>query len=86
MEGTLMVSTILLSIVAILFTIRYGREAGKRLEEMKTMMVTMEFTMDKEVLEEIKGKLRHLQTVLPKHKHKKDKHDHKHKKDKHDHK
>ena len=70
MEWAVLLFTIVLSIVAIGTTRWYGREAGKRLEEMKTILSRM----DKEVLEEIKGKLRHLQAVSPKHN--KSKHEH----------
>jgi len=80
MEWAVLLFTIVLSVVAIGTTIWYGGKAGKRLEEMKNIL-----SVDKEVLEEIKGKIKdleeierkvsHLVKVSPKHN--KSKHEHK---------
>ncbi len=81
MEWAVLLSTIILSVVAIILSVVaivttrwYGREAGKCLEEMKTILSRM----DKEVLEKMKGILEeirrgvhHLVGLGPKHKHKK---------------
>lgn len=69
MEWAVLLFTIILSVVAIVTTRWYGKEAGKRLEEMKTILSRM----DKGVSEEIKGileikrKVKHLAGLSLKH-------------------
>ena len=78
MEWAVLFSTIVLSAVAIGATIRYGRAAGERLEQMKTIMSRMDKEVLEEIrgiLEEIRGKVKHLVAVSPKHN--KPKHEHK---------
>ena len=73
MEWTVLFFTIVLSVVAIGTTRWYGREAGKRLEETKTILSRMDKEVLKEmkgILEEIKRGVRHLVGVSPKHEHK----------------
>ena len=60
MEWTVLFFTIVLSVVAIGTTRWYGREAGKRLEETKTILSRM----DKEVLKEMKGILKEMKGTL----------------------
>jgi len=78
---------IVLSVVAIGTTRWYGKEAGKRLEEMKTILSRMDKEVLKEmkgILEEIKRGVKHLVGLSPKHN--KSKPEHKHNKSKHEHK
>jgi len=72
MEWAVLFFTIVLSVVAIGTTRWYGKEAGKRLEEMKTILSRMDKEVLREmkgILEEIKRGVRHL-VKLSTHKHK----------------
>lgn len=80
MEWAVLLFTIILSVVAIVTTRWYGRVAGKRLEEMKTILSRMDKEVLKEmkgILEEIKRGVKHLVKLSGKHKHNKSKHEHK---------